>query len=184
MYFKKVSSSSYECVSSVVRGMAAVHAHSIMHSDLKPSNILLQADGTPWVTDFGLAASTSTDSITSRSVAARGTLLYNAPETFDNKRFPKSDVYSSGVFIWQVIMGTTPWEGRTVASITKAIIIGDRPEMPGMSVDWRDELRSREDLPPALNTSLATALITLIEDCWAQTPLDRPPFERGHHRPT
>lgn len=67
-------------------------------------------------------------------------------------------------------------------SIMKAVSVdGDRPELVisgmGSSVGWREMLRSREDLPPALKTSLAAALVTLIENCWAQDPLDRPQFK-------
>ena len=101
----------------IARGMSAVHAHAIIHLDLKPDNILLAFDGTPWITDFGLATSSNATSF-SNSAGGRGTQQYMAPELFRSKRrggaitSPKADVYSFGVLSWQVLTGAVPWQGK------------------------------------------------------------------------
>ena len=60
----------------IARGMEAVHAHKVIHLDLKPENVLLSADNVPWVTDFGLSTSTNLASMSTSSVGGRGTLYY------------------------------------------------------------------------------------------------------------
>ena len=60
----------------IARGMEAVHAHKVIHLDLKPENVLLSADNVPWVTDFGLSTSTNLASMSASSVGGRGTLYY------------------------------------------------------------------------------------------------------------
>ena len=53
-----------------------MHAHNIIHLDLKPENVLLSADNVPWVTDFGLSTSTNLASMSASSAGGRGTLYY------------------------------------------------------------------------------------------------------------
>ena len=56
--------------------MEAVHAHKVIHLDLKPENVLLSADNVPWVTDFGLSTSANLTSMSTSSAGGRGTLYY------------------------------------------------------------------------------------------------------------
>ena len=62
----------------VARGMEAVHAHKIIHLDLKPENVLLSADNVPWVTDFGLSTSSNLNSQSTSSAGGRGTIYFKA----------------------------------------------------------------------------------------------------------
>ena len=62
----------------VARGMEAVHAHKIIHLDLKPENVLLSADNVPWVTDFGLSTSSNLTSMSTSSAGGRGTIYFKA----------------------------------------------------------------------------------------------------------
>ena len=62
----------------IARGMEAVHAHKIIHLDLKPENVLLSADNVPWVTDFGLSTSSNLNSQSTSSAGGRGTIYFKA----------------------------------------------------------------------------------------------------------
>src|SRR5262249_49741154 len=83
---------------------ALVHAHGqgILHRDIKPSNLLLDANGTVWVTDFGLAKAEGGDGLT-RTGDIVGTLRYMAPERFDGWSDPRSDVYALGMTLYELL---------------------------------------------------------------------------------
>lgn len=149
----------------IARGMEAVHAHNLIHLDLKPENVLLGADDVPLVTDFGLSTSTNLASMSNSSVGARGTLFYKAPEMF---KFPPDisaavDVYSYAILAWVVCTREQPYRGLQSAETAMADMLaqGIRPELPGGS-DWRDTTTS--------------GLSKLIEACWVQNQVERPTF--------
>jgi Flp pilus assembly protein TadD len=74
----------------------------ILHRDIKPSNLLLDAYGTLWVTDFGLAKAEGADELTSPGDIV-GTLRYMAPERFQGVADPRSDVYSLGLTLYEMV---------------------------------------------------------------------------------
>ena len=86
----------------VAEGLAYAHSEGILHRDIKPSNLLLDAKGTVWVTDFGLAKAEGTDALTHTGDIV-GTLRYMAPERFDGWSDPRSDVYSMGVTLYELL---------------------------------------------------------------------------------
>ena len=88
--------------SQVADGLAHAHSLGILHRDIKPSNLLLDARGTVWVTDFGLAKAEGTEALTHTGDIV-GTLRYMAPERFDGWSDPRSDVYSMGVTLYELL---------------------------------------------------------------------------------
>jgi serine/threonine protein kinase/WD40 repeat protein len=78
------------------------HDHGVLHRDIKPSNLLLDARGTAWVTDFGLAKADDQDDLT-KTGDVIGTLRYMAPELFAGKSDPRSDVYSLGLTLYELL---------------------------------------------------------------------------------
>jgi serine/threonine protein kinase/tetratricopeptide (TPR) repeat protein len=86
----------------VAEGLAYAHSQGILHRDIKPSNLLLDARGTVWVTDFGLAKAEGTDALTHTGDIV-GTLRYMAPERFDGWSDPRSDVYSLGATLYELV---------------------------------------------------------------------------------
>ena len=146
--------------------MEAVHAHKIVHLDLKPANVLLGPDDVPWVTDFGLSASSNVGSLSNSTAGGRGTLYYKAPEMF---AFPPhvsaaADVYAYAILAWMVATGGEEQPYRDLVSAETAmpamLAQGVRPELP--SGDWRE--------------STTAGLANLIEACWAQAHAERPAF--------
>lgn len=94
----------------IAAGVQAAHAAGIIHRDLKPGNILLAADGTPKVADFGLAKRTGSDGAT-RTGAGMGTPAYMSPEQMnDAKRVgPASDLYALGAMLYEMLTGRPPF---------------------------------------------------------------------------
>jgi serine/threonine protein kinase/Tfp pilus assembly protein PilF len=83
-------------------GLAYAHQHGILHRDIKPSNLLLDADGTVWITDFGLAKVEGGAELT-RTGDVLGTLRYMAPERFQGVSDRLGDVYGLGVTLYELL---------------------------------------------------------------------------------
>src|SRR5262249_51568392 len=96
----------------VADALAAVHAQGITHRDLKPSNILLDVEGTPYLTDFGLARSEVVEKPLTQEGAVVGTAEYMAPEQAAGKQVgPASDLYSLGLILFRLLTGQLPHAG-------------------------------------------------------------------------
>jgi serine/threonine protein kinase/WD40 repeat protein len=86
----------------VAEALAHAHRQGILHRDVKPSNLLLDMHGTVWVTDFGLAKADDSEGLTQTGDVV-GTLRYMAPERFGGQSDPRSDVYSLGVTLYELL---------------------------------------------------------------------------------
>jgi serine/threonine protein kinase len=93
-------------------GLAAAHARGVVHRDYKPTNVLVDGQGTSKLTDFGIAALAG-----DRPLSA-GTLLYMPPEQFEGaKASPAADVYAATVTFYQCLAGRVPFDGRTAEEL-------------------------------------------------------------------
>lgn len=99
----------------VSAGIEAAHNHHIVHRDIKPQNIIISRDGKVKVTDFGIAKATSSNTI---STNAMGSVHYTSPEQarggFSDE---KSDIYSLGVTMYEMITGELPFDGESTVAI-------------------------------------------------------------------
>jgi len=92
------------------------HEHDIIHRDIKPANIMLLGDGSIKVTDFGIARATS--STKTRTGIIKGTPYYMSPEqTKGHELTGRSDVFSLGVVLYQLLTGRLPFDGENMAAI-------------------------------------------------------------------
>jgi serine/threonine protein kinase/WD40 repeat protein len=86
----------------VAEALAYAHKQGILHRDITPSNLLLDLQGTVWITDFGLAKAEGADELTQTGDIV-GTVRYMAPERFDGHSLPQSDIYSLGLTLYELL---------------------------------------------------------------------------------
>jgi serine/threonine protein kinase len=157
----------------IVDALAAAHAKGVIHRDLKPGNIIIAKNGVK-VLDFGLAKlsaeklsgdaainiETVTEPIT-RAGAVLGTLYYMAPEQVEGKDTDeRSDIFSFGVVLYEMLTGQRPFTGDTQAAVLAAIL-KDQP--PPMS---QRQTPQSSSMPPR-------ALERLVRRCLEKKPEDR-----------
>ena len=113
----------------VARTVHYAHSHGVLHRDLKPSNILLDLEGAPHVTDFGLARCIETESSLTQSGLIIGTPAYMAPEQAAGSRGELTeavDVYGLGAVLYKVLTGRPPFQAETMYEILEQV----RERMP------------------------------------------------------
>jgi WD40 repeat protein len=114
-------------VESLARAVKAAHDKGVLHRDLKPGNVLLTEDGTPKVTDFGLAKKLD-DVGQTQSGAVMGTPSYMAPEQAQgrNKELgPACDVYALGAILYECLTGRPPFKAATVVETLMQVVADD-----------------------------------------------------------
>ncbi|GAA4563202.1 hypothetical protein GCM10023176_06650 [Micromonospora coerulea] len=139
-------------VAQVAQSLHAAHARGIVHRDVKPSNLLVQEDGTVVLVDFGVARSTNVTSITSTN-AVPGTALYMAPEQAAGRPVSgATDIYALGAVAYCCLTGGPPFTGDNPLQVAVRHLDDEPPELP-------------HDIPQPVRELVARAL--------AKDPADR-----------
>jgi serine/threonine-protein kinase len=127
----------------IVAGVSAAHRHEIIHRDLKPLNIMVQDDQPAKkrvkILDFGLAKIKSKELLGSfipaQTNALIGTPHYMAPEQWsDEEADERTDIYSLGVILFQMLTGHVPFEGTSVPSIMKKHLLNEPPTFSSFGI--------------------------------------------------
>ncbi|MEV6284810.1 Stk1 family PASTA domain-containing Ser/Thr kinase [Kribbella sp. NPDC051770] len=112
----------------VLSALSAAHDAGIVHRDIKPENVLISHDGTVKVADFGLARAVTTTGQTATQGLLMGTVSYLAPELVtDGSADARSDVYSSGILLYELLTGAKPHTGETPIQVAYAHVHADVP---------------------------------------------------------
>jgi eukaryotic-like serine/threonine-protein kinase len=121
----------------------AAHLAGIVHRDLKPGNILITANGTIKVGDFGLAKKLGGDSGHTKSGAVMGTPQYMAPEQAGgntNRVGPQADVYALGVILYELLTGRVPFTADSLPQLLDRVIHNDPPPIHDFAPDVPNDL--------------------------------------------
>jgi serine/threonine-protein kinase PpkA len=118
-------------VNQVAAALFYAHGKGFIHRDVKPDNIMFRADGTPVILDFGIARYLEATSKITRSGTSLGTPRYMSPEQLKAQRVDgRSDIYSLGVVLYEMISGAPPFKGSQTMSVVLKHIGEPVPKLP------------------------------------------------------
>jgi len=141
-------------VAQVAQGLAYAHEHEIVHRDVKPSNIMVIRDGHVKITDFGIARMESS-SVRTQTGMVLGSPKYMSPEQVMGKTIdPRSDIFSLGVMLYEMLTGQAPFDGENVNAIMYQTLNAVTP--PPNTIN--------PDVPEMVNFIVAKALAKGVED--------------------
>src|SRR6266404_2690707 len=141
-----------ELIAKVARTVHYAHEHGILHRDIKPGNILLDAKGEPHLTDFGLARLVESESSVTHTLDVLGTPSYMAPEQAVGNNAAVSsvtDVYGLGAVLYQLLTGQPPFAGGTTYETIK-LLLDTEPKKPRL-------------LNPKIDRDLSTICLKCLE---------------------
>lgn len=140
-------------------GLDAIHEAGIVHRDVKPQNILLDADDNAYIADFGLARDQKADrSVLTAHGQMLGSVLYMAPEQIRGEELDRrADIYAMGCVVYECVTGRSPF--------------GDRQ---GMQIMW-GHLREERPDPQALRPGLSDEMVRAMDKALEKEPDQRPP---------
>jgi eukaryotic-like serine/threonine-protein kinase len=137
----------------ILSALRFAHRHGIVHRDIKPHNVLVDSEGRVKVTDFGIARAGTSQMTETGSIV--GTAQYLSPEQARGGEVdPRSDLYSLGVVLYELLTGKTPFDGETPVEIAMKHL-SDTPEPPS---------RLRPDVPRELDMVVLRALAKNPDD--------------------
>ncbi|HEV8166400.1 MAG TPA: Stk1 family PASTA domain-containing Ser/Thr kinase [Actinomycetota bacterium] len=157
-----------EICADVCAALVAAHARGLIHRDIKPGNVMLTPDGKVKVMDFGIARATTSETIT-QTAAVIGTAQYISPEQAQGQAVDyRSDLYSLGCCLYEMLTGTVPFTGATPVAIAYKHVRED-PTPPRML---------NPDVPPPLEAICLKAMAKLPDNRYQTAAEFRSDLER------
>src|ERR1700680_3318682 len=142
-----------EIAADVAGALAYAHRHGVVHRDVKPGNVLITEEGTIKVTDFGIARAVNTEESLTQTGAVMGTATYFSPEQAEGMGVDsRSDIYSLGVVIFEMVTGRPPFLGDTPVAVASK------------------HVREHPPTPREVNPAVPPDLEAIILKCLAKSP--------------
>ena len=106
--------------------LSYAHSHGVLHRDIKPGNLLMDPSGVVWVTDFGLASALDSDRVEDQGKLV-GTLRYMPPEQIRGRHDARSDIYSLGVTLYELLTRCAAFDADSRVELLNRIMMGESP---------------------------------------------------------
>ncbi|GAC1358626.1 MAG: hypothetical protein NVS2B12_00880 [Ktedonobacteraceae bacterium] len=139
----------------IASALQNAHDHDVVHRDVKPSNILLRPDGHAYLADFGLAKAKVEAEFHTHSGAMVGTPEYMAPEQSNGCNDHRSDIYSLGIILYQMLTGRVPFTADSPVAVTLK------------------HIQSQPTPPSQLNSAIPASIESVILKALAKAPEER-----------
>ncbi|HEX7301608.1 Stk1 family PASTA domain-containing Ser/Thr kinase [Lentzea sp.] len=159
----------------VLSALGAAHRAGLVHRDVKPENVLIGPGGQVKVADFGLARAVAVNGVTSDSEIL-GTVAYMSPEQVETGAADaRSDVYSAGIVLYEMLAGKAPYRGETPISVAYQHVSSDVPSIPEIPLALDTLVRKATRRDPALRPANAEVFLSELERVGAELGLTPQP---------
>jgi serine/threonine-protein kinase PpkA len=150
-----------------------VHRKGIIHRDIKPANILFHKDGTPILTDFGIAKQLEQDTRLTMDGTAMGSPDYLSPEQAECKPLDgRTDIYGLGIVLYEMLTGHKPYQGRSYIDTVMAHITEPIPSLPSHLERYQGLLDQMIAKESEERFSSAADMVAYIERIGRTTPVE------------
>ena len=152
--------------------LAEIHRLGIVHRDVKPANMMLRADGTMVLADFGIAKRSEGDMAKTVHGEFFGTPYYISPEQANGKpATERSDIYSLGIIFYEMLTNQRPFDGNSIVELITQHLHAPVPRLPEALADYQELLDGMLAKDPAERLQNADAVLAVIDRVWTQVAL-------------
>jgi DNA-binding response OmpR family regulator len=149
----------------IVLGLQAIHDIDVVHRDLKPANIMFRGDDSMAIGDFGISKQLDSNTELTAADSIIGTPHYMSPEQGEGKAVDiRSDIYSAGVILFELLAGERPYKGSTAAALIYKHVYSDIPKLPQDVAHFQAVIDRLLAKKPDDRYQNATELLTALED--------------------
>ena len=151
-------------------GLEVVHAADVIHRDLKPGNILLRADGTLVIADFGISRPLESDTELTTIGMLVGTPAYMSPEQCLGQVIDgRTDLYSAGILFYEMLVGRRPFTGRPMAAVLHQHVHAEVPPLPARLAAYEPLIKGLLAKSPDDRIPDATQALLSLNEASGQT---------------